>query len=284
MPPARKRTAGHVVAIVIGCLALLPGLGMLAGGGTLAIAQAVATDDDGYFTVTLDRLDSDGVAIATSDLWLEDADDDAAPWVFDFIDLDVRFRVEGAGPTDEVFVGIARAADVEDYLARTRHSELIGLDNRTPEYRERGGIESIASPLDDDIVGIWDASASGTGEQELTWEARGGRWAVVVMNADGEPGVAADVELGGRSGVITPIAVTLMVTGGLLTLGAIALIVIGARGRRTPGRPTSAESLPGAPFPPTAPAAPAPPAAPTAPVDTADQRSDDDSRQPAAVG
>jgi hypothetical protein len=229
------------VAIVIGCLLLLPGLGMLAGGGTLAVAQAVATDDDGYFNVTIDRIESDGVAIAATDLWLDDAD--GAPWVADFIDLDLRLRVAGAGPTDEVFVGVARAADVEDYLDGTSHSELVSLDHRTPDYRERTGELSIAAPLDPDVVEMWDASVSGTGEQELTWEARGGRWSVVVMNVDGSPEVAADVEVGARSGIITPIAVTLIVVGGLLTAGAVVLVVVGARGRRTPDDPAGTEPV-----------------------------------------
>ena len=139
----RKHSAGHIVAIVIGCLMLLPGLGILAGGGALAIAQAAATDDDGYFRFTLDRVDSDGVAVATTDLWLEDVDQDAGPWVFDFLDLDVRLRVEGAETTDDVFVGIARSADVERYLSKTSYSEIVEIDHHTPRYRQISGIVSV---------------------------------------------------------------------------------------------------------------------------------------------
>ena len=66
-PPAemqRKRSAGHIVAIVIGCLMLLPGLGLVTGGGAIAIAQAVATDDDG---VAIEELGC-GIANAVADL------------------------------------------------------------------------------------------------------------------------------------------------------------------------------------------------------------------------
>ncbi len=233
-PPAqmqRKRSAGHIVAIVIGCLMLLPGLGLVAGGGAIAIAQAVATDDDGYFSFTLDRVESDGVAVATTDLWLDDVEGDASPWVLDWIDLDLRLRVEGAASTDDVFVGIARTADVESYLAGAAHSKVIELDEHTPRYRSISGTSSIAPPVDQDF---WTASASGAGEQELEWDARGGRWSVVVMNADGSPLVAADTQVGARSGVVTPIAVTLLVFGGIGTGIAVALIIIGARGRRGP--------------------------------------------------
>lgn len=252
-PPAptrrRKRHAGHIVAIVAGCLTIFPAFGLLAGGSAVAIAQAVATDDDGYFTVTLERIETDGVAVATSDLWLDDVEGDASPWVLDWLDLDLRLRVEGAATTDEVFVGIARAVDVEDYLAGSDHSEVIELDDRTPRYRQVAGTDTIAAPLDQDF---WNVSVVGDGEQELIWEARGGRWAVVVMNADGTPDVAADVQVGARSGAVTPIAVTMIVFGALGTATAIALIVIGARGRKVLDQPESG-AVDGSPLPPPSP-------------------------------
>jgi hypothetical protein len=237
------------VAIVIGCVMLLPGLGILAGGGALAIAQAAATDDDGYFRFTIDRVESDGVAVATTDLWLDDVDQDAGPWVFDFVDLDVRLRVEGADTTDDVFVGIGRSADVERYLSDTSYAEFVEIDDRTPIYRQISGTSSIDSPVDQ---GFWTASSSGPGEQELTWAARGGRWSVVVMNADGSPNVSADIEVGARSDAVTPIAITLLVIGTLTTGAAIVLIVIGARGRRRrePGAEGRAATTPFPPPPP----------------------------------
>ena len=212
-------------------------------------ARPLATDDDGYFRFTLDRVDSDGVAVATTDLWLEDVDQDAGPWVFDFLDLDVRLRVEGAETTDDVFVGIARSADVERYLSKTSYSEIVEIDHHTPRYRQISGIGSVDSPADQDF---WTASAVGSGEQELTWAARGGRWSVVVMNADGSPDVSADIEVGARSDAVTPIAITLLVIGTLMTGSAIVLIVVGARGRRRRETITEGRAVK-TPFPPPPP-------------------------------
>lgn len=226
-PLERKRSAGHIIAIVAGALALLPGLGMLTGGTAVAIAQATATDD-GYFRFTPDRLESDGVAVITDDIWLDDADD-AGPWVLDWLDLDVRLRAEGARSTDDVFIGIAHNDDVEDYLAGARYSIVDELDGHDVSYRQESGVATVVDPAD---VDIWEASASGPGEQELTWTARSGRWSIVVMNADGSPGLAADVELGAKSDVVTPIAIVLIVFGGLTLLTGIGLIVVGVRGRR----------------------------------------------------
>ncbi len=258
-PTGRRRSTGHIVAIVVGCLLLLPAGGLVLGGGGLAVAQAVATDDDGYFRFSIDRVASDGVAVGTTDLWLDDADAEA-PWVFDFLDVDVRLRATGAGATDDLFVGIARAQDVQRYLAGAAWSEVVEVNDRFPRYREIDGVAEIEPPVDQDF---WTTSRSGSGEQELTWAARGGRWSIVVMNADGSPDVAADVEIGVRSGAVTPIAITLLVVGGVLLAGAVVLIVVGARGRRAPGTPAPpAWPTPGAGPRDAAPARPADPLPP----------------------
>ena len=246
--PSRSRTrnAGHIIAVIVGCLLLVPGLGLVTGGAAAAIGQAVATDDDGYFRFTLDRVESTGVAVATTDLWLDDVEGEASPWVFDFLDVDLRLRVDGAGATDEVFVGIARSADVEAYLDGIAYSEVVEVNDRTPRYQQIDGEPTIEPPTDQDF---WTVSTSGSGEQQLDWEARGGRWSVVVMNADGSPAVAADVEIGARSGAVTTVAIALLVTGAIVTSMAIVLIVVGARGRRSPGDDTRDSDPLSAPLP-----------------------------------
>ena len=238
-PTTRTRHAGHIIAIVAGCLLVLPGLGMLAGGTAAGVGQAFVTDDDGYFNFAIDRVESDGVAVAATEIFLDgdDIGDDPGTWVLDWLDVDLRLRTEGAGPTDEVFVGIGRSADVQEYLAGASYSEVLDLDGFTPRYDQHAGTTSIAPPTATDI---WAVSATGTAEEELVWDVRGGRWSVVVMNADGSPDVAADVELGLRSSAVTPVAIALIVSGLLVTSGAVVLIVIGARGKKTPLDPTEA--------------------------------------------
>ncbi len=60
---------------------------------------AVATDDDGYFRFTLDRVESSGVAIATTEVWLDDVEGDASPWLLDWLDLYLG-PVETGGRSD----------------------------------------------------------------------------------------------------------------------------------------------------------------------------------------
>lgn len=227
-PPVSRRGGWHIAAIVVGALMLLPASGILTGGVALTVANEVATDD-GYFDGSLDRVESNGVAIAAVDLWEQAADDEDWPWVLDWLDLDIRLRVVGAGPTDDVFVGIARSADVERYLDDVEYSRVVDFDNSFPSYVEQTGVAVIGAPGEQDF---WVASSAGSGEQELTWEASGGNWSAVVMNADGSPDVAGDVEIGLRSGAITPIGVTMIVVGAVMLITSITLLVVGIRGRR----------------------------------------------------
>jgi hypothetical protein len=222
---------------------------MLAGGGAAAVAQSFATED-GYFRFTPDRIESEGVAIVASDLWLDGESDDAPNWLLDTLDVDIRLRVSGATPTDDVFVGIGRTPDVDRYLAGTHYSEVVDMDGHVPRYLDAEGSSTVDDPA---TAGVWVSSSSGEGEQELSGDARGGTWSIVVLNADGSTGVAADVEVGVRSGAVTPIAIFLMVVGGLFLTGAVVLIVIGARGRRHDhDEPITRRPAPPA-FPPPAP-------------------------------
>jgi hypothetical protein len=53
----------RIVALIIGCLLLLPGIGLLIGGGVLGIAYAAGRNDSGYFQSTLIDLHSPTAAI-----------------------------------------------------------------------------------------------------------------------------------------------------------------------------------------------------------------------------
>ncbi len=65
--------------------------------------------------------------------------------------------------------------------------------DRKPRYAERQGGPPEGPPAEQTF---WVASATGAGEQTLEWEPEDGSWNVVVMNADGSRGVAADLSIG----------------------------------------------------------------------------------------
>src|SRR5690606_37876625 len=107
--------------------------------------------------------------------------------------------------------------------------------------RRSPGEQAPAPPGDQTF---WVAQASGPGTQTLEWEAESGRWAVVLMNADGSPGVQSAVEMGGRSDLL-PVLIGVLLAGGLgILLVGIALILGGALGAGGVGEQGAAEPLP----------------------------------------
>jgi len=228
-PPTRSPhlSPGRIAALVVGAVALLIGLGVTVGSASTLAGYAIATDDDGFVEFTLDRLDTDGLALSADDIRF-DADEGPPDWLLERLDVDVRLSITPAADSDELFVGIARSADVESYVAGVEHADIVDVDGRTPIVRDVAGSRTIGDPDDQDF---WVVSSSGAGTQRLEWRLEPGRWAVVVMNPDGSRGVAADAEVAIASGVVLPLAVTGLVGGLVLLVAGTAIVVVVARRR-----------------------------------------------------
>ena len=238
MRPAR------IIALVIGCLLVIPSVASVVGGGALGLGYAFGRGDDGYFDATLDRLDSETVAITAEDITFA-AEPGSPDWILDTLDADVRLRVTSVDNTTDTFVGIGREADVDAYFAGVAHDQVTDLrDGLEPVYTARNGSDDIALPSEQSF---WVASTIGPGTQELNWEATSGRWSIVIMNADASPGVSADVNVAVKAGFLLPLALTLLGVGVVLTAASVALIVTGAHGAHAAPSPalrhdTTAES------------------------------------------
>lgn len=218
--------SSRIAALVMGCLLVIPAVALLFGGGALGLGYAFGRGDDGYFDTTLDRLETDTVAITADDINFA-AEPGSPDWVLDLLDTDVRIRATSADTTREVFVGVGRQADVDAYLDGVAHDEIIDVNNDLePVYRNRTGAATIEPPAAQDF---WVVTATGTGTQELEWQARSGRWSIVTMNADATPGVAVDVNVGAKAGFVLPLALIMLGVGAVLTALAVILIVVGAR-------------------------------------------------------
>ncbi len=75
-----------------------------------------------------------------------------------------------------------------------------------------------------DVVGV---SVQGRGLQALTGPSEHGRWAAVVMNADGRPGVAVDLVVGLKTGALLPLGWGASGPGLLVLGGPVFLLLFG---------------------------------------------------------
>jgi hypothetical protein len=240
--PARQNKGPRVAAIIASGLIALLSLGFLAAGGVLLWGDS-KKDADGYISSRTERFTTETSALATENLDLDL--DGAASLVDDDVYGKVRLRAESTGGKP-VFVGIARTSDVDDYLRGTAHELVTDVDYSPfhADYRRQDGDRAPAAPGG---RRFWAASAQGEGKQALTWDVKDGDWSVVVMNADGSPGVHAGVSAGARLGFLGDAGRISITTGVVLLVIAGGLMYIGVRPRpgsgaslATPGHATVA--------------------------------------------
>ena len=110
------------------------------------------------------------------------------------------------------------------------HSVVEDFETSPFSARHRGhhGDRAPAPPAEQ---GFWAADVQGSGPQTLRWRPDAGDWSVVVMNADGSPGVAADVSAGAEIPFLEPLGWSLAGAGLVLLLAGGALIARGVRSR-----------------------------------------------------
>ncbi|MEV8377813.1 hypothetical protein AB0P21_34055 [Kribbella sp. NPDC056861] len=202
--------------IVFGLLLALVGLLVTVAAGVAAF-WLVGPDD------TLDTgaqpLSSRGVAVMT------------APDLVDRHGPTLHVTASAAKP---VFVGVGRDLDVASYLAGSEYSRVVSFDlpSRFETQAMKGRSAALTPPAGLDW---WTVQATGTGDQSISWPIVDGRYDVAVLNADGSPGVDAQVtfgiEIDGLFGTC------LMIFGGGILLLVIGLLLMFVRRRPAPPIP-----------------------------------------------
>jgi hypothetical protein len=218
-----NRGARIAAFVASGALALFS-LGLFAAGGVLLWADG-QKDEHGYISSDPERFATGSRALTSDNIDLDLDGLDAVVGRDSYGKVRLEVGGEGRAP---VFVGVARTSEVSDYLRGVDHAVVTDFDSSPfrADYREQPGIAVPAKPGDERF---WDASAQGAGKQTLTWDVRDGDWSVVVMNADGSPGVHADVSAGAKLGFLDEAAWVLLGMGGLALIGAGAFAVLGGR-------------------------------------------------------
>jgi hypothetical protein len=223
-----------MVMLVLGTLAALLGLGLLAGAagvGWLNFQQR----DEGYFTTQPHRFDAPSSAITSAGL-----DVMVNGRLPDVIPSDtagsILLRGSAASAGKGIFIGVAPQQDAARYLEGVKRSEIRELNLRPfrVDYNEIPGSRTAARP---GAQNFWVASAEGAGTQELKWNILPGSWTVVVMNSDATAPVSVDLQAGVRSDLLWPLFLWLLIAGIVLLVIGVPLIVAGAMGLGRHGPP-----------------------------------------------
>ena len=217
-------TGGRIAAIVGGGLLVLVSLGLLVGAG-FGLWADVTQREGGYVTTDVHTFSTSGAALSTEPTKLGSG---GFGWMYSPGLLDkVRIRVTPMHSDGPVFVGIGPSSEVDRYLAGVKHT-LIS-DYWGSGVEEIDGVKPSTPPGTQDF---WVASSSGSGARTLVWDAADGSWSVVVMNANGRPGLHIDADLGARLPALLGIALGALVAGAVFMAGGVLLIVGAIRRRR----------------------------------------------------
>lgn len=206
-----------IVAIVCGAVLSLLGVALCVAGLALVVAHATQRDPAGYYTTSTEHFDTSTYAL-TSRVDLGDVRGER-DWTLTHPMGTLRVRATARGGR-ALFVGIAPRSTVDGWLAGTTHEEVRAA-NFGPFRVGRTLVRGDRAPGAPSAQSFWVASTEGTGTRTLHWPSESGRWAIVVMNADGTRGVTADVSVGAKTGVLLPIGI------GIGALGLLALVIAG---------------------------------------------------------
>jgi len=212
---------------VLGGLLALVSLGFLGTGGT-ALWADLAKRDGSFVTSDVHEFSTAGSALSTV---RTDLGSGGTGWLYAPGLLgQVRIRVTPTSPASELFVGIGPSADVDRYLAGVNHTAIADFWTNRVEVESGGGALASAPGTQS----FWVASSAGPGARTVTWKPINGSWTVVVMNADGQPGIDVRADLGATVPALPWIAFGLLVAGAVFAAGAV-LLIAGANRRSRAG-------------------------------------------------
>lgn len=211
----KKRTG-----LVIGASILaVVGIATAAAGGAAIWADTSQRDSSGYFSTHTHHYQSRTRAIASEKV-------NIGSYVPTWLTGKVRLTSSSGKP---LFVGIAPKRTVDAYLARIEHDDAtdLGFDPFKVTYVHRAGTAVPGRPA---AEAFW--AASTTGSAPLTWKLEPGKWSVVVMNADGSPGVSATIGAGVKIPALLWVGIGLAISALALLGGAGAMLYTRSRSYR----------------------------------------------------
>lgn len=226
----------RVLAAVLALLAVTA----IAFGGFLVAIHSTHRDSHGFYASGEKTLTTPTYALVADEI---DFGTGGFEWLFRKNRLGT-VRVTATGTAAKpIFVGIAPRTRIDAYLRGVATDKIsdIEADPFSITYSRQVGAAKPAAPTG---LTFWTSKASGAGLQTLTWPVQQGEWAILVMNADGSRGVRTGVSVGAKLGYLLWAGIGLLIGGGLMATGAVA-IWLGGRRQAAEGVPISAPVIAG---------------------------------------
>jgi hypothetical protein len=217
---------GRIVMGVTSAILIAIAAAMLVATAALAWLFGTQRDGDGYVTSPTVSVSSDGYAIASADIDIEDI---PAGWIPS--NLLGTLRVQAESETDsDLFIGVGPLEDVQAFLDDVEHSDVVRVGGSLGamfgatsdvSYVTQPGSRTPEPPASQEF---WMATTEGPGLRSLEWEPQTGAWKLVVMNADADAGI----DISASIGVNHPWLPVGMVVVGVITLliGALAVVTV----------------------------------------------------------
>ena len=220
-----------LIGAVAGVIMTLAGLGLTVAGG---VALAIP-DDNGWVSVGPARVRSDAAALVGDDIHIDldkHIGDGRTIVTWDAIATEITVEDRNG---KSVFVGVGPSSDVAAYLsgASVAYAEW---DNDEFDVDGYAAGSAAPNPLDQDF---WVATGV---DGVLDWDAGDGEWSIVLVNADGSPGIDVAVSGAARIPFLGAIGAGLLIAGLLFLAGGITLTYFGVRA--VPDRPTAPATPP----------------------------------------
>ena len=224
---------GRVIAVILGVFLIFTSIGLLVGGVALVVVNEALADEEGYISspaYTITNTESVAVVLQTTDL---DFRNPKESFTFSFNPGDfVKIRIRATG----MFVGIGSGASVSTYLSGVKYLAITEIDFDSIETTLVNSAATANLSTNPPLNALsWYAS----GINEVIWEPTLAQLqdqsiSVVIMNANGSPGITTDVSAGAQIPILTGIGVGLLLFGIILFVFAIVLFVVAAKARPHP--------------------------------------------------
>lgn len=210
----------RVVLVVLGFLLLLLGMAGIGLSGFLYATFGL----EGRYSVPVATAGTTSSALYVSSFNLEQS---TVP--SEYVDVTLS-AANNSGK--ELFLGLGPTASVQPYLAGVPYEAASDLRNGAFTLSIVPGTKAAATPPAEQT--FWVVSDTGN-PATITWPGEGGN-VLMVMNADGSPGVQAELTAAMQSDRVTTAIYVAGGVGVLLVILAVVLLVSGFRRRRQTGQ------------------------------------------------